>query len=394
MKILLLTHEFTPFPGGVARYCASLAAAGARNGHDVTVLAPGYERHDLSPHVQDGYSLVPFAGDVFKFRHFNHLLRAIRSVLTDTGVRYDLVHAADWPAVIAMAHVATPGMRRIATLHGTDISLLRRSPRARLRRSVDALHSVDRIVCNSRFTQGLLREQFPKPARNSIVTPLGVDAYWFSPASQAARQALRERLVLQDDERIVLTTARLDSRKGHLTTIRALSQLPTQTRARLRYVCIGKCIEADYAHQLVQLANQLGVRLTLTGPLPQEELKAAYAMARVFALTGEPHPHKIEGFGLVLLEAAAQGLPVVVTRVHALPETVEHGRTGWIAEQPEQLTELFARALEEGADRSEMGARCIEHARAYSWEACAEETYGPAGSVPELGATPYAPPAA
>ena len=61
-----------------------------------------------------------------------------------------------------------------------------------------------------------------------------------------------------------------------------------------------------------QVLSHFGMQL-FRRPLTDGELKAAYTLAHIFALTGEDVPGRVEGFGLVLLEAAAQGLPAVVT---------------------------------------------------------------------------------
>src|SRR5262249_46572240 len=68
-RILMLTHEFPPYPGGVGRYCWSLAAAASRAGHRVTVLAPAH-RQLRSDQYRDppGVEVTHFAGDIFHFR--------------------------------------------------------------------------------------------------------------------------------------------------------------------------------------------------------------------------------------------------------------------------------------------------------------------------------------
>jgi len=86
--------------------------------------------------------------------------------------------------------------------------------------------------------------------------------------------------------------------------------------------------------------------------------------------------NQIEGFGLVLLEAAAAGLPAVVTAVHAIPEVVD-SRAGWIC-QPRDIAGLarsFADALIDSR-HDKMRDLCIDHAREFTWDQCARLTYG------------------
>jgi glycosyltransferase involved in cell wall biosynthesis len=133
-------------------------------------------------------------------------------------------------------------------------------------------------------------------------------------------------------------------------------------------------VDEGYGAKLQAAAQAGNVNLTLTGRLPDGELKAAYSLAKVFALTGEDVPGRIEGFGLVLLEAAAQGLPAVVTQLQALPEVVSHGHTGWVCANGTELTAAFQTALTK-ADTGELAAQCIAHARAFTWERCASAIY-------------------
>lgn len=373
MNILMLTHEFPPYPGGVGRYCSSLAHAATRAGHTVTVLAP---QHGQASHADSAaFAVRRFPGDVFHFKEMASLRSHINQVLDQrAGPRYEVVHAADWPAIVALRAIKTPGAQRVATLHGSDILLLKHSIRARLARAGTALHSFGKLACNSAYTQGLLREHFPNLVQRSLVTPLGVDDEWFNPASLADQESFGQRIGHQPNDFIVLTVARLDSRKGQLTSIEALAQLPMALKQRVHYVCVGKEVEAGYGNALAAKAEQKGVRLTLTGRLPDGELKAAYTLAHVFALTGESVPTKVEGFGLVLLEAAAQGLPAVVTQLQALPEVVSHGKTGWVCPDGAALVSAFDSALTQAAQGT-LSAQCIAHAKAYTWDRCADLTY-------------------
>lgn len=371
--ILLVTHEYPPYPGGVGRYCASLAAAATRLGHRITVLAPTHGDGEPSQAADGGVRVERFPGNVFHFRELRAYTERVRAVLGSAD--FDLVHAADWPALIAVGKIK-PKPPCIGTLHGTDILLIRNSIRARLARAGAALSHFERLCCNSRYTQDLLGANFPRLAGRSAVTFLGVDAQWFEPPTSQGVAAFRQRIGFAAGDRVVLTVARLDSRKGQLSTIQALAALPARDRQSLRYVCVGKEVEAGYSETLRHAAAQGGVKLVLTGRIPDDELHAAYSCADVFALTGIEQPRNVEGFGLVLLEAAAQGLPAVVTDVQAIPEVVARGKTGWIAGRHSELTQCFADALAGG--RETLRNQCIAHARSYTWERCAAQTYGEA----------------
>jgi phosphatidylinositol alpha-1,6-mannosyltransferase len=373
-KILMLTHEFPPYPGGVGRYCWSLAAAAARAGHSVTVLAPAHASQ-RSDRYRDppGVKVVHFTGDLFHFRD----LAAVEQLVTDTvsSDAWDVIHAADWPMIAAARRLTqTPG-QRVASLHGSDVLLFRHSLRARIAGAARALHHFDTLVCNSVYTASLLRRGFPNVG-NVHVAPLGVDAEWFDEPSSEAIEAYRKRIDWSPGERLVLTVARLDERKGHLATLASLARLPETERKNLKYVCVGRAADKGYAARIVAPAAALGVQTVLAGSLPDAELLAAYRTASVLALCGQNMPQKVEGFGLALLEGAAQGLPAVVTNVHALPEVVVNGFTGWVCDddEPSRLATALSIALA-GSTSSEMREACVTHARQFTWDRCADLTY-------------------
>jgi phosphatidyl-myo-inositol dimannoside synthase len=372
MKILLLTHEYPPYPGGVGRYCASLAAAAARAGHRVTVLAPdhGQRAVDDTPNV----NVIRFPGDVFHMRELKAFRGHAQQALKAEPDGFDIVHAADWPAIMALRTLDTGAARRVATLHGSDVLLLKNSWRARLNFSRAALGRFDALLCNSAYTHSLLAQHFPRLATKGAVTPLGVDVHWFEAPEPASITSFRDRIGFRPDEQIVLTVARLDARKGQRATLLALGQLTSELKKQVHYVCVGKEVDPGYGALLTDEATRQGIRLTLTGRIPDAELKAAYGTADLFALTGVEAPGKVEGFGLVLLEAAAQGLPALVTRIQAMPEVVDHGRTGWVSHANE-LSAAFHQALF-GVDKTGLRQACREHAAAYTWDRCATQSYG------------------
>jgi glycosyltransferase involved in cell wall biosynthesis len=357
----------------VGRYCWSLAAAAARAGHRVTVLAPAHASH-RSDHYRDppGVDVVHFAGDLFHFRGLQALEQLVQDIVERD--RWDVVHAADWPMIAAMRHLSHDA-EPIASLHGSDVLLLRRSLRARIAGAHRALKRFHSLVCNSAYTASLLRNGFPT-LTDIYVAPLGVDAQWFDEPSAEAVQAYRQRLGCDESARIVLTVARLDERKGHLATLAALARLPEGERNGLMYVCVGRSVDAAYEKRIIETAATLGIKTVLTGTLADAELAAAYRTADVLALCGQQIPQKVEGFGLVLLEGAAQGLPAVVTNVHALPEVVVNGTTGWVCDgdDPAKLAVALSMALAGSGARS-MREDCIAHARRFTWDRCAELTY-------------------
>jgi glycosyltransferase involved in cell wall biosynthesis len=375
-SILLLTHEFPPYPGAVGRYCWSLAGAAARAGQRVTVLAPSHsDGHTEHYEKLEGVNVLRFPAELFQLRELRRFERVAREVI-DRG-SWDVVHAADWPMIVALRNLALTRTQTIATLHGNDLLNIRRSLRAWMVGAPRALAQFSHYVCNSRHTASLLLRDFPRLADGDLrIAPPGVDEWWFETPSAQEVEAYRRRIGHVQGERIVLTVAPLEERKGQLATLAALARLPEDERRQIKYVCIGLSVDPAFEARIAAMAEAVGINTVLTGALRDSHVRSAYMIADVLALCGASLPRRMPGFGPVPLEAAAQGLPSVVTRVTSLPEFVRHDRTGWICEEGDfdGIANAIRAALS-GESRQILQAACIAHAREFTWDRCAETTY-------------------
>jgi phosphatidylinositol alpha-1,6-mannosyltransferase len=159
--------------------------------------------------------------------------------------------------------------------------------------------------------------------------------------------------------------------------IRAIARLKPALRKATHYVVAGTG-DDNYREKLTRLAGETGVALTFVGEVQDDVLRALYATASVFCMPGTPHPHKVEGFGLAYLEAAAQKLPSIGSDLGAVPEVVKNGETGVIirAGHTDELTRALAKTLGEDDFRQKLGQQAHENARRYTWENTALATYG------------------
>jgi glycosyltransferase involved in cell wall biosynthesis len=165
-----------------------------------------------------------------------------------------------------------------------------------------------------------------------------------------------------------LCVARQYPRKHVADLIRAFAQVQ-RSLPRARLVVIGDGPEHARLRRLVQkLGLQGGVQLL--GALPDDAaVRAYYRRAAVFCL-----PSVQEGFGIVLLEAMAAGLPIVATTAAAVPEVVPHGQAGLLVppSDPEALAEALIALLSAPGLRAEMGAFGAEYVARYDWARVAE----------------------
>jgi len=171
-----------------------------------------------------------------------------------------------------------------------------------------ALRGARRIFCISDYTRGKLLEYCPLPSAKLVVLPNGLDTY-FDIADSPGPPA---------QPPIIATISRLtrfDVYKGIDTLIQAMPQI----RAAVPGVRLRVMGQGDDLPRLRQLADQLGVQIAVEflGFVSDEELQSQLRQCALFAL-----PSKKEGFGLVFLEAMAQGRPCLGAQAGGIPEVL------------------------------------------------------------------------
>lgn len=373
--ILILTHEYPPFRGGVGTYCEQLAAAATRLGRKVTLWAPGFGVAKESPSAK--FKIERFRGGVFKHWQFPYiLLLTLKAVLTH---RNSIILAADWPFVAAcgLLRRIIPFRYRIM-LHGSEILFLRTSRLLNLITLGDPFYKADLICTNSNFTRGLLLQTYPGvPQEKALVTYLGMDGFWLNEKPKADA-ALLKRLGVPAGNKVVLSVGRLHPRKGQARTLAALSTLPAALRKTVTYVMVGNAVDEAYHQELTGLVANANFNAIIASGLSNEEVRSLYQSATVFCVPSTTKGTKVEGFGLVFLEAAGSSLPSIAVAAAAVPEVVKDGETGLLvaSDDEKDLAPALQKILSDDKLRTRLGTNAQKWARNFTWERCATETFG------------------
>ncbi len=246
------------------------------------------------------------------------------------------------------------GLPYVIWAHGNEIL---DAARPGSRRSREALIEADRVFANSRFTAGLLGEIGVRPDRTEVLHP-GCDLEVFGP--RAADPVLRRRVLgSRAGGPVIISVGNLVERKGHDQVIRALPGI-AEAVPGVAYLIVGDGIHRPALESLV---DAIGVRdrVIFTGRADRGALPGLIGLADVFAMPSRARIDQcdVEGFGLVFLEAAACGKPVVGGRSGGIPDALIDGQTG-ILVNPEDRAELAAaltRILTDPALAASLGAR-------------------------------------
>lgn len=211
----------------------------------------------------------------------------------------------------------------------------------------EPLLRAERLVCVSRHGAGILQSRGVAPERIHVVPP-GLDS---SPARGYPARFPRA----EGGAARVLCVAQWIPRKGIVELVEAWKKRRKAANAELEF--IGETAADPVYTARVREAIAGADDILVRGPVPEDELRRAYAAADLFTL-----PSAYEGYGMVYAEAMSYGLPVVACSAGPVPEVV--GEAG-ILVQPgdvEELSRALERALSDEAFRRAMSEAAFRRA--------------------------------
>ena len=365
-KVLVLTNDFPPRPGGIQFFVHALAMR--LPPESVTVYAPawaGAEKFDAElpfPVVRHPTSLMLPVPLVAR--------RAEQHGVTPLG-HQDALGAAAPLGLLAPRLRRAGAERLIALTHGHEVGWAALpGARATLRRIGD---SVDTITYLGEYTRVRLARALSPPAaaRMTRLTP-GVDVSEFYPG--AGGQAVRERWGL-GGRPVVVCVSRMVPRKGQDTLIRAWP-LVLATTPDATLLLVG---DGPYRSHLERMARHLGVdrSVVFTGAPSRAELPAYFDAGNVFAMPCRTRRRglDVEGLGMVFLEAAATGLPVVGGDSGNAADAIRDGETGYVVPgvSVADLADRLNRLLTDPGAAKAMGEKGLAWVhREWRWEIVAQ----------------------
>jgi phosphatidylinositol alpha-1,6-mannosyltransferase len=322
MGSLVITWNYPPRRGGMEQLLASLCEALTKNHRVqvVTAYAEGSEQREVNIHRPSRPGLLLFF--LFAFWRGASLLRRDSTLRIILGGSVLVT-----PIVLLLARL----FRRKAVIqaHGLDLIYRNRTYQLLI---VRCLRYVDRVIANSSHTAALAMTRGVRADSISVIPP-GVDCDRFQAAPSA--EILKKAKGLEG-KKIILFVGRLARRKGVNEFIgRSLVQIVKEIPEAC-FVMVGENPTESLAHH-DDVASE--IRRTITKEklsdsvrwltaVDDSELVQVYQLCDVLVLPVVEMNDDVEGFGIVALEAAAAGKPVVATRVGGIPDAVEEGKSG------------------------------------------------------------------
>jgi D-inositol-3-phosphate glycosyltransferase len=292
--------------------------------------------------------------------------------LTGDGAA-DALHANYWLSGVAghrLKHeLDLPLVSTFHTLARVKAETGDPEPQRRVDAEAEVVGCSDAILanCTAEASQ-LVRLYGADPGRIEIVAP-GVVHAFFSPGDRAGARAALSHLGPFPGP-VLLFVGRIQPLKGLDVAVQALAELEEPDAV---LVVVGGASglggQAEY-ERILKLAAALGVteRVRFADPQPHYLLSTFYRAADAVLV-----PSRSESFGLVALEAAACGTPVVAAAVGGLRTLVDHGRTGFLVEgrEPARYAALTERILHDPVLAEDLSAQAALRARDFTWSTAA-----------------------
>ena len=323
--------------GGVERGTVEVADAIVKNGWKSVVISNGGLLTSQLKRVGATVYEVP----VHRKNPFlwGSARRQVKRILQQEGA--DIVHVRSRaPAWIALPAANSLGIATVSTVHSkfAPANIFKKIYNGKMLKA-------DRVIAISHFVENEIFTHYGKSgvAEKLSVIHRGVDLGMFDPKAVNQQRIIAEadRLGLPDDKSIIMLPARATSWKGHEILIQALAQLSDKD-AILMLLGIEDGPPA-YAEKLLNMAVRYGLGGRVRIGAGSRDMPAALMLADVVAMPSiKPEP-----FGRVAIEALAMGRPVVAFRHGGAVESIDEGRTGWLADplSVDSLAEALQTAL-------------------------------------------------
>ncbi|HEU4342884.1 MAG TPA: glycosyltransferase family 4 protein [Candidatus Binatia bacterium] len=320
----MITWNFPPRRGGIEDLIRNLCE-NLKKRHQVSVITA----YEPSPVSEDRVfrapwpGLVPFA--LYALWRGGRLLQQNPEIEVIYGGSVMVT-----PLVLVLARLF--GRKVIVHAHGLDL-VYRSYPYQLL--CVRWIRYCGRVIANSHYTASLAIHKGAPPELVSVIPP-GVHPERF--AGPVNLEAIKKELGLEG-RRVILFVGRLAKRKGVKEFIQeSLPKIVERVPAACLAIAGGNPNDSltqreDVLREIKAAVSETGLanHVRLFGRIVEGELISLYQACDVVVLPALEVPGDVEGFGIVLLEAAAAGKPVVATAVGGIPDAVEDGKSGILA---------------------------------------------------------------
>ncbi len=356
-KILFISSEFPPGPGGIGNHGYNLIHTLQKKGYE-TCTVTNLENATLteaqtfskSKNLQVIYiKRTPF----IQFARFFYALKALLTFKPDI-----IICSGMFSLWVGRVLQFFTNKKCIAVIHGSEVD---RKVSWQRKLTNWSLKGFKTIVSVSKYTQSLIPERYSHQLHKII--PNAVDIAFLDEFKHIHFKKLHGNPA-------ILTVGNVTLRKGQHNLIKAMPEI-LKLYPQAHYHCVGL---KTLVKENEKLANELGIskHVSFHGKLSLKDLMGAYKGCDLFAMTSEHRPDgDFEGFGIAILEANYFGKPAIGSLGCGIEDAIDEDKTGYKIDphNPKHIADSIQKIIE-NYDR--LSEKSIEWANNHNWDTIAD----------------------
>jgi phosphatidyl-myo-inositol dimannoside synthase len=312
-RLLLLTSEFPPLPGGIGTHAFHLASELSKNGYIVQVHTNRRTRdYEVEATFDRSQSFIIHRTERKKFgRTYFYRLREVLQIIKQDRPNVVLASGKFSLWMGALTTFFFNDIISVAIIHGTELKAGGIFSQWLTKRS---LKRFEKVVAVSHFTKSKIAAILPDVS--VTVIPNGIVL------TDASFSDVQKDLSLS-----LVTVGNITRRKGQHNVIHALPEL-LSWKDTIHYHCVGLLTELGAIKSKIY-ELQLGERVTFHGVLTETEKRVRLQKSHVFMMLSEHLANgDFEGFGIAILEANALGVPAIGSIKSGIEDAIYDGYSG------------------------------------------------------------------
>lgn len=355
-KILFVSSEFPPGPGGIGNHGFNLCKYLSKSGYEVTaVTVSDYTDSSTAEKFdkEQKFRIIRFKRYSSKLKTFSERIKSIKKEIAGSGINLIIFSGRFSIYASLFLNKFKYNLKFISIAHGTDINAGNTIEKLLIKKS---LMKMDLIIPVSEFSSKRLPAEID--SKKICVIPNGFDIERITEIKSKSGQITDGRLNL-------LTVGSVSPRKGQHNVLKAMSKLADEYPA-IKYHIAGR-IADDSKIRVYTDSEMFKSKVIIHGQVSNERLYELIKNADIFIILSEQQSKgSMEGFGIAILEANYFGLPAIGSRNSGIADAILHGKSGQLV-NPESSDEILKAVKEIVNNYSEYSRNAIQWANQHHW---------------------------
>jgi phosphatidylinositol alpha-1,6-mannosyltransferase len=361
-KIIIVSSEFPPLPGGIGNHAYGLFRAFTKLGFDVSVLTNS--RHPESENLWVNANLIRHKVKFLprrKVEFLTYLMRVVEffKLIKEANSKNEeswFIYSGKFSVWLLGLWVFNNRTKSCVVIHGTELLQIGFAKRLFQK----SLNKADLVVSVSNFTKTRLHEHYMVPHSKSFVINNG-----YLPKQNSLIKVI-EFSERGNEKLNLITVGNLTERKGQINVIEAIPNIKKFIPC-VNYTMVGIPTELKFINPTIQ-ELKLEKEINIVGAVEDDEKWYLLGQADIFMmLSQELKNGDFEGFGIAILEANSIGVPAIGSRNSGISDAIRDGFSGVLVDPCDKI-EIANAVLTIMANYPFFSNEAKKHALTFQWD--------------------------